>query len=103
METKHFELIVEKHSANPKNTLRNVGKLREAAKDALVVAIDHSAPDDDVEANLLREELNTQLSNVLFWVTRCAIDNGTNIAELMRNEFGILAARSGINKCNYTK
>lgn len=100
METKHFELIVEKHSANPKNTLKNAGLLREAAKNALVAAIDQVAPDNDDEA---REALNRELSNTLFYLQRVALDNGTTINELMREEFNRLATQSGLLKTNFTK
>lgn len=100
METKHFELIVEKHSANPKNILKNTGMLREAAKNTLVAAIDMTAPDNTDEA---REALNRELANTLFYLNRVALDNGTTIDELMREEFHRLAKQSGLLKTNFTK
>jgi len=103
METRHFELIVEKHSKQPNDMLNNGDYLRLAAKNTMIAAVHLNGNWPDEKKEDLKKALNYHLGNTLFFLTRLALDNGTTIEELMRGEFQDLAEKSSILKSNYTK
>jgi NTP pyrophosphatase (non-canonical NTP hydrolase) len=105
METINFEMIVKAHSLFPNNNLYNsnalCGEVGEVANQVKKLEIALARPDWVLQnenslpdASHFREAIIDELGDVLFYLTRVALDQGITLERIMNIQFQKLVAQS---------
>lgn len=114
METTQFETIVNIHSLAPGNVLYNsnalTGEAGECANMVKKIVMANMRPEWVTQnenrlpdASVFVENLKVELSDVLFYLTRLALDNGVTLNDLMMMQLQKLSAQSDKYKRTFLK